>query len=152
MAHGHQFPPEETRDLYLLAINYCIKRLNEGHQRYAWEGLELYKEGLHQDILISNGLISRFSYRNIVAMGLVAEDFSWVASFISNYRSYLPKAHRESMFSFNMARLEYHRKHYDSALQLLQKSEYKDLLLIERCLIPILTSEDAVNTKNQLLE
>lgn len=129
MAYGHQFPAEEIRDLYLLAINYCIKRLNEGHQAFAWEGLELYKEGLQHKVLITNGLISRFSYRNIVAMGLIAEDFTWVASFISDYRSYLPKAHRESMFSFNMARLKYRRKNYTAALQLLQKSEYKDLLL-----------------------
>lgn len=129
LAHGHQFQAEEFRDLYLLAINYCIKRLNEGHKTYAWEGLELYKEGLKTNILITNGLISRFSYRNIVAMGLIAEDFSWVASFISDYRSFLPKAHRESMYSFNMARLEYHRQNYSPALQLLQKSEYKDLLL-----------------------
>lgn len=127
--HGHQFPDEEIRDLFLLALNYCIKRLNEGHKHYAWEGLELYKEGLQKGILITNGMISRFSYRNIVAMGLVTENYAWVDTFIAEYKKYLPKAHQESMYSFSRARLEYHRKNHDNALQLLQKSEYKDLLL-----------------------
>lgn len=126
---GDRFSADEIRDLYLLAINYCIKRLNEGSRHFAQEGLDLYKVALQKNILIANGLISRFSYRNIVAMALVTEDYQWVKDFISAYRTYLPKAYQESMFSFSMARLEYQRKNYDAALQLLQRSEYKDLLL-----------------------
>lgn len=39
------------------------------------------------------------------------------------------KKERENVFSFNLARLEYHQKNYDIALNLLQKSNYRDVLL-----------------------
>lgn len=123
------FPPEEIRDLYLLAINYCIKRLNAGHTSFAREGLDLYQEGLRKRTLLPNGVLSRFTYRNIVAMGLKVGDFSWVESFLHEYRNSLERQYRESMYSFCLARLEYSRENYYLALQLLQKTEYGDLLL-----------------------
>jgi hypothetical protein len=127
---GRLFPEEELRDLYLLAINYCIKRLNDGEGSFAEEGLELYKKGLETGILLVNRQLSRFTYRNIVAMGLKVGDFDWVASFIRQYRSSLKKEHQESMFRFSMARLEYQRKNYDQALPLLLQAGYEDLLLL----------------------
>lgn len=48
---------------------------------------------------------------------------------IDERRDLLPEAHRESLFSFNLARLEYQRRALGPALQLLQKADYKDLLL-----------------------
>jgi hypothetical protein len=74
-------------------------------------------------------VLSRFTYRNVVTIGLVMRAFDWVENFIHEFRDRLEKRHRESMFSFNLARLEYERRNYGAALQLLQKSEYADLLL-----------------------
>ena len=37
--------------------------------------------------------------------------------------------HRDSLFNFNLARLEYQRRRLDEALKLLQKAEYKDPML-----------------------
>lgn len=125
----HLFQAEELRDLYLLAINYCIRRLNQGEMQYAKEGLNWYKRGLASGGLLTDGVLSRFTYRNIVAMGLKVGDFEWVQSFIYEYKALLEKQHRESMFTFNLAKLAYHRKQYPNALTLLRKSKYKDLLL-----------------------
>lgn len=129
LKHGELFPLEEVQQLYLLAINYCIRKLNEGIQTYANEGLELYKAGLESGILLASGEISRFTYRNIVAMGLVAKEHHWIETFIHQYRPSLEKDYRVSMFSFCLARLEYERKQYSRVLELLQKAEYKDLLI-----------------------
>jgi len=126
---GEQFHREEVGDLYILAINFCIKRYNEGNADYLKEEFDLYKEGLKKGYLNRNGYLSRFSYLNAVTVGLVLRDFEWVESCIFDFRDALEAPYRESAFSFNLARLEYERKHYDAALRLLQKSEYKDLLL-----------------------
>ena len=127
--YGHEFPLNETRDLYLLAINYCIKRLNEGNMEYFREGLDLYKESLKNDYLLVNGTLSRFSYNNAVAMGLRIGEYEWVEGFIHKYKEALEKPYRDNTFSFNLSRLEYERKNYNSALQLLQKVDYRDILL-----------------------
>ena len=127
--YGEQFSSEELRDLYILAINYCIKKYNEGERKFLKDQFELYQHGLAKKLLFVNNRLSRFSFRNIATIGIVQKEFEWVDNFIVDYKSKLAKKYQESMVSFCMAQLEYSRKNYDTALQLLQKSEYKDLLL-----------------------
>lgn len=127
--YSQQFPPDEIRDLFLLAINYCVKQGNEGKQAYISEMLELYKEGLQTDILLEQGELSHFTYHNIATAGLKTKNYDWVNHFINQYKNKLPRQHRESSFSFNGARLAYAQGFYKKALPLLQKANYKDLLL-----------------------
>ncbi|MEM9824543.1 MAG: hypothetical protein AAF985_25880 [Bacteroidota bacterium] len=126
---GKRFPKDERGDLYILAINFCIKRYNAGNSAYLKDEFELYREGLEQGLFLQNQILSRFTYWNVVTLALVMKAYDWVEVFIQEYKSALDKSFRESMFSINLARLEYSRKNYKTALQLLQKSEYKDLLL-----------------------
>jgi len=124
-----KFPKEELGDLYILGINFCIKRYNEGNHEYLKDELDLYQAGLQQDLFLKDNMLSRFSYRNVVTLSLVLEEFEWVENFIYEYKNRLAKPYRKSMFSFNLARLEYSRRNYKAALQLLNESSYKDLLL-----------------------
>lgn len=129
MTHGAIFTPSETRDLYLMAINYCIRKVNDGYESYFHQIMELYEAALAGEYLLENGQLSRFTYSNIVAAGLQTERYEWVQEFIFAYRSKLPRPYRESSFSFCLARLEYAQRNYDNALPLLQKANYKDPLL-----------------------
>lgn len=124
-----RFPAEEMRGLYLLAVNYCIRRLNDGQKAYFQAVFELYKSGLATGYLLENGILSRFTYHNIVAAGLQTGDLDWVNYFIHEYKNALERSYRESSFSFNLARLEYARRRYDAVLELLQKANYRDPLL-----------------------
>ncbi len=126
---GTVFSTWEIRDLYLQAINYCIKRINDGEANYFEEVMDLYKEGLQKGYLLENGILSRFTYHNIVSAGLKTGDFEWVKDFIYLYKKNLKRKYRESSFSYSLAKLEYHLKNYDAALSMLQKSNYRDLLL-----------------------
>ncbi len=123
------FPQDELRDLFLLATNYCIRLMNEGEKRFAKEGLSIYKEGLKNEVLFLNGILSRFTYRNIVAKAIISKDFDWAENFIQDYKHRLVRKYRESTFSFNLAWLEYERRNYDKALDLLNKADFSDLLL-----------------------
>lgn len=129
VSEAGKFPLNEVADIYLIAINICIKRYNEGQRDFLDDQFDLYKSGLKRGIFLNNGRLSRFTYRNVVALGLVLNEFEWVEQFINDFRIYLEPKHRESMYSFNLARLEHHRKNYGAALHLLQQSEYRDLLL-----------------------
>ncbi len=126
---SHLFPPDEARDLYLLAINFCIRELNAGREAYAREGLDLYKEGFRTGRLLQDGQASRFTYRNAVAMALKEGELEWAENFIHEYKDRLPREHRESMYRFSLARLAYVRRQYGKALEHLRHSEYQDLLL-----------------------
>lgn len=129
LEHGRLFPPAEVRDLYILAINFCIRRYNAGNQAYLRDQFDFYKDGLRQGYFLTDGELSHYTYQNAVTSGLVMHEYEWVAQFIHEYRDKLAAAYQESVYSFNLARLAYERKQYDQALPLLQKAEYKDLLL-----------------------
>ena len=129
LQHGSLFPAEEMRDLYILAINFCIRRYNAGSQAYLRDQFDFYKDGLRQGYFLTDGELSRYTYQNAVTSGLVMREFDWVERFIHDYRDKLAGSYRESVFSFNLARLAYEKKQYDKALPLLQLAEYKDLLL-----------------------
>ena len=127
--HNDLFPPDELGDLYLMAINFCIKRYNAGAKDFLKEELELYQYGLNQGLFLINNELSRYTYRNIVTVGVVLESFEWVAQFIEAYKNLLPREHRISTYSYCSALLAYSKKNYKEALQLLQNADYKDVLL-----------------------
>lgn len=123
------FNAEEMHGFFILAINYCVRKLNAGEQEFYKEALELYKAGLDTGHLLENGVLSRFTYHNVVAAGLQTGEHPWVRFFINNYKNNLEKRYRESSFSFNLARLEYAQRNYGFVLELLQKANYRDPLL-----------------------
>lgn len=123
------FSEVERREFYLFAINHCIRRANSGAREMEHELLNLYRRALEAGSLIGNGVLSRFTYHNIVASGLRCGELDWVENFIHGYNQYLERQYRESSLSFNLARLEYARHRFDSVLTLLQKANYNDPLL-----------------------
>ena len=129
LQHSKLFSPDEMRDLYLLAINFCIRQYNAGNPDYLSEQFDFYRDGLAKQYFLSDGALSRYTYLNAATIGLVLHELDWTEQFIHEYRDYVKEPHRESLFSFNLARLEYQRRRLDTALKLLQKAEYKDLML-----------------------
>ncbi len=125
---AHQFTEQEVRELYLLAINFCIRKLNEGEEAYGHEGLMLYRQGLQESFLLENGHLSRFTFNNIVGSSLRLREFDWAAQFIIDYQDKLEIDHRTSTVNFNLARLDYARGHYRNAMILLSTTEFKDMI------------------------
>lgn len=132
--HSALFPAREIQDLFLLAANYCIRRLNDGSPHFAAEALDIYREGLEKEYLLfsenkDKKRLSRFTYSNIITCSLVAREYDWAKDFSARFREKLAPKHRESTYSFNLARLEYERGNPEAALPLLQKTEYRELIL-----------------------
>ncbi len=127
--YTHVFPPAEQRDLYLLAINYCIQRYNSGDRNYLQEEMELYQRGLADRALFINGRLSRFTYRNVVTLGITLSRLDETEAFIADYHQHLEAQHRDANFAFGMARVAFERGQYGQVLSLLQQSDYSDLLL-----------------------
>lgn len=129
IGQSNEFSEEEMHGLFILAVNYCVRGINAGQDKYYREVLDLYKTGLEKGYLFENGTLRRFTYYNIVAAGLQANELDWVRYFIHEYKNRLEKKYRESLFSFNLARLEYAQQNYELVLDLLQKANYRDILL-----------------------
>ena len=124
----HHFPPDELKNLYRAAINFCIRKLNEGDLEFTREGWQLFQEGLNTGIFLENDRLSRFTFDNIVGFGLKLNAFKEVEQFIAKFEDKLDPVFRESTVFFNRARLEYGRRNYQLALEHLIASDPKDLV------------------------
>lgn len=126
--NGRVFPDGELKGLYLLAINFCIRKLNEGSESFVREGWELYQEGLVKGFLLEHGRLSGFTFNNVVAFGIKLGVLREVEVFIQKYRKVLEPGQQEGFVHFNLARLEYSRHQLSAALRLLQTADFKDLV------------------------
>ncbi|MDX1912222.1 MAG: hypothetical protein SFV22_12080 [Saprospiraceae bacterium] len=126
--HSGALPPEELRTLYLLAINFGIKKTNELREGWALATLDLYRGALSLGLLLENGRISRFAFNNIIAIALRVGELDWVEGFILDHKNLLERQWREVAASLGLARVAYARRDHKTALLNLQRSDYKDLI------------------------
>ncbi|MEQ8702278.1 MAG: hypothetical protein RIC19_00070 [Phaeodactylibacter sp.] len=126
--HWQQFPPSEARDLYLLAINYCIQKLNRGDRAYIRRALELYQLALDRALLIEEGVLSQYTYNNILMLAIGLQEWSWGRQFLEDYRSALPAMERENLYRYNLATLHFRQGAYAEAMELLRRVTFSDVL------------------------
>jgi len=127
--HADKFTPSEIGDLHILAVNFCIKRMNTGGIKYVREGFELYRAGFEGGYLIENGEISRFSFYNTVIAGIKLKKFDWVEQFIEAYRPMLPANYKKSVYEYALSWLRYEQKKYPEAMRLLATFDSSDHLM-----------------------
>lgn len=149
------FPAIEIRDIYLLAINYCIKRLNRGHKKYIREAFEMYRQGLTNEVLLENGFLSTFTYNNIHSLASGLNEMTWLAHFLVSYKDKLLPAERENTYLYNQAIFYFRQPDYEKAMVLLQKVEFKDVLYnldARRMLLRIYYELDEFDALDSLLD
>jgi len=128
LAHAGLFPPDELRSFYILALNFGVKKINESAEGWLRATLDLYKSALERDLLLENGVLSRFAFNNIAAIALRTGEVDWTEQFILQYKPRLERQWREATAVLNLARVAYARRDYKTALLNLQRSDYKDLI------------------------
>lgn len=116
------------RDIYILTANYCIRRLNSGSKAFIREAFEIYRQGLIKNVFIENGILSRWTYNNIIVLGLKLKEFEWVETFIYDYKKDLDEKTRADSFNFNLAKFYFEKKDYEKAMPLFIQTKYDDLL------------------------
>jgi len=128
-AHADIFPEDELRTLYLLAINFSIKKTNEAQEGWLRDTLDLYQSALERQLLLENGYISRVAFNNIATIALRLGEVEWTEQFVQQHKSLLEKQHRESTAAFNLARVAYARRSYGAALLHLQNASDRNPLI-----------------------
>lgn len=126
LAHSRLFPPQELQNLYGYALNFCIRQINFGHSVFYEEALDLYRALLERELLIQDGYLSMWTFRNIVTAGIRTGAFEWTERFIDQYQHYLQEQDRANAVQYNLAAYYYARKNYKAALQQLHNVDFTD--------------------------
>ncbi len=125
--HITEFPQDDASYIYNYAFNYCIRKVNRGKGYFMKEFFELYQYALKEDVILVNGELSPWHFKNIVLAALRLGKYVWVKKFIKDYSVKLPETMRENALSFNLAQLYFYKKDYDNVKSMLQEVEYEDL-------------------------
>ena len=120
------FSLPELKSIYNYLQNFCIESINEGKAAFLNEIFKLYQSQLKHDLLIEDGYLSQWHYKNIVTTGLRLEETDWVKLFIEDYKVKLKKEDRENAYKFNLASYYYTTRQYEQVLSLLLSIEYSD--------------------------
>jgi len=148
------FPNLEVLGFLVLAINYCIKNINQGKSAYFEEVFHLYQEGFERRYFIENGVVSAATFRNAVSTALQLKQFDWVESLIQEYQHYLPQKDREATVLFCQARLNFDQGNYKDAMVMMSQTEVKDVLLnlrIKSMLMKIYYEEESFEALESLI-
>ncbi|MEO0728241.1 MAG: hypothetical protein AAFZ63_27080 [Bacteroidota bacterium] len=122
------FPPKKAiNDFYTTAQNYCVKKINSGERQFLNELFELFKMQIDQKLLLTDGKLNPWYFRNIIVVALRLGEYDWVEDFINRFKTELPDSHKENAVTYNMAQLYFYQKQYDKVLEQLRFVEYDDM-------------------------
>ena len=128
--HALHFNIEELKRIYLHAINFCIQRIRMGERKYIGECLNLYIQGIEQKVMLENGYISPWTFKNIIKLALQIKGFDWTENFILNNQTNLATEFRNDVLHYNLADLYLHKQDYSSAQQSLIRVGYSDIHML----------------------
>ena len=120
--------PENLREFYQMAQNYCALKINQGRTDYYLVYFNLQKKITDLRLLLEDGTLPETLFKNMITIGLSVGEFEWTEKFINEYYPYLPVPIRENARTFNLANLYFHQKKYGQVIELLRNVEYSDLV------------------------
>ena len=95
---------KKQRDLYAYAQNYCIRKANAGKNLFCGSCLQLYQASIEERLVLTDGHISPWSYKNIVSVATRVQETDWAEQFAKQYKNTCMKF-RNNAFNYNMAYL-----------------------------------------------
>ncbi len=127
-ANSKSFNPQDLKDLYLLGINFCVKKSNQNLEAYTKQAFELYIYAIKNGYLLEHNEISRFSFTNVVTLGIKLKEYSKTEKFIQEYADYIAADYRKNTVDFNSAKVFYSKEQPQKALKILLTNEFNDML------------------------
>ena len=120
------FSADELKTQFDYTINFVIRKLNSGEPEWYRAFLELHRYLLQNGILLRDGKLPEWDFKNIVTVALRANETDWVEQFINEYKNSLPENVRENAYLYNMAAFYMEAGRHIESMQLLQKVEFTD--------------------------
>ncbi|MFN4255795.1 MAG: hypothetical protein ACK4Q5_12400 [Saprospiraceae bacterium] len=124
-----KIPTNELTEITVSAINFCTYKVNKGYTSFYTDYFDLIEFGLENNLFITNGIFETWRFNNFVIIAVRLGKFEWAENLIHKYKEYIKESERDSIVSFNLARLYYNQKRFYLVLDLLRNVEYSDLLI-----------------------
>ncbi|MCB9307131.1 MAG: hypothetical protein H6565_11105 [Lewinellaceae bacterium] len=121
------FPPPVLAELYQYAINYCNLQILKNHEPFVAEALDWYTRGVQSGILLEQGKLSPWHFKNMIKLGLRLKKYAWTEQFIRDNTGLLEPEFRDDAFHYNLAELYYYTGRSGEAQEQLNQVEFTDI-------------------------
>ncbi len=126
--HQQLFSHQDLKELYLLAISFCVRKSNQNMLAYSKRAFDLYVFAVEEGFLLENNEISRFSFTNIVTLGVKLGEIEKSRRFVERFAAHIAPDFRQNTIDFNTAKLFYAAGQLKKALRILVTNEFNDTL------------------------
>ncbi|MCC6461440.1 MAG: hypothetical protein IT260_13280 [Saprospiraceae bacterium] len=123
------YPVQEIKDAYLLAMNFCIQEINAGNPVFFKEAFHLYEQGIEKQILLENGYLSPITYSNAITLALRSKEYDYAWQFIETNKKILQGSEQESYYFFNLSKYYFETGNFEKVIELYYQSNIRELLL-----------------------
>jgi len=112
---------------YIMATNYCNRKVKEGVTYFHNEVFDLYLLMLEQKLMHKGKYVRKEFIKNLVTVGLQAGKKKWSQQFIEDIQKNTIPEYRDSVYAFNKGLWYFYQQDYGHALQMLLKVENIDV-------------------------
>lgn len=113
--------PNIRTDIFSYALNFCIRKINQGEEAYLHHAFELYRLLIQSGDLLIEGKISPQQYKNLVSLACRVGKLEWAQEFMGEYAPLLSDGHDGLAWTYNTAILTFYQSDYGKAIGEFQK-------------------------------
>jgi len=114
-------------DLYILATNFCTRRVIAGQTEYLEELLRLYQTMFEKKLLVEGEYIPVDKMKNIISVGVKLQYFDWTEKFIEESKNLISPRFRDSVYSFAMGAIHFYQNDFKKAVNYFIRVEDIDI-------------------------
>lgn len=131
--HAGNFEKVDSQELYQYALNFTIRKGNQGEQVYKEYTGTLYRDLLDKGLLLINGHLPAQTLKNIVVIHCGLGEMDWAEGFIEAYRDRLVPGTDPAVVTYNEAVIACYREDFGRAIPMLKEviSKLKDDVFFE---------------------
>jgi hypothetical protein len=118
---------QERVNRYIGLFSYCIEMISRGNLKFVRNCFEFHKEAFENKLFkghLTTDFIYPVFFRNFVIYGIAAKEYDYIENFVAQNGIRLQEEYRNDMVNVSNAMLQFEKKGYAKAIELLSKVKF----------------------------
>jgi len=114
--YEHQVARRVLNDMYILATNFCTRRIIAGQTEYLEELFQIYQLMSEKKLLTEGEYIPVGKMKNIISVACQLRHFDWIRQLIEDSKLLIAPRFQESVYYFGIGLIYFYRNELEQAI------------------------------------
>lgn len=114
--HEHQVARRVLNHMYILATNFCTRRIIAGQTEYLQELFQIYQLMSEKNLLMEGDYIPVGKMKNIISVACQLRHFDWIRQLIEDSRLLIAPHFRDSVYDFGIGLIYFYKGNLRKAI------------------------------------